>query len=99
MSDKEKKTILWISVFVIAIVITIIWGFLIKKDLFLLKTQLQQKKEPNAKDLQFKENLEELKKSLENVQQGISDIKIVTEKENAKNKRTKIIPSAKRRIE
>jgi len=98
MSDKEKKTIFWISVFVIAIVITIIWGFLIKKDLFLLKTQLQQKKEPNVKDLQFKENLEELKKSLENVQQGISDIKIVTEKENAKIKEQKLSPAQKEEL-
>ncbi|MBI4652854.1 hypothetical protein HY750_01220 [Candidatus Kuenenbacteria bacterium] len=89
LSNDKKKTILWLSVSIITVVIIIIWGFFLKKDLGALKIQLQQKKELSPKDLQFKKDLEELKKSLQNVQQGILNVKTTVEKENVKTEEQK----------
>ncbi|PKL72651.1 hypothetical protein CVV26_00045 [Candidatus Kuenenbacteria bacterium HGW-Kuenenbacteria-1] len=77
MIEEKKKIILWLSVSIITIIVIIIWGYFLKQKFLSLKIQ---KKEPTIQELQFKENLKDLKKSLENVKQNISDVKNINQK-------------------
>ncbi|MFH1838302.1 MAG: hypothetical protein ABH808_02300 [Candidatus Kuenenbacteria bacterium] len=82
MNEERKKLILWVSVFLITVIIVIVWGFSLKQNFSSLKIKSQQKKEIDPKNLEIKKNLEELKKSIENFKQGFSDVKTNLEKEN-----------------
>ncbi|MEK9130143.1 MAG: hypothetical protein AAB526_01985 [Patescibacteria group bacterium] len=79
MSEKKKEFILWVSVSIIAVIILIFWGVFLRQHFLSLK--LQPAKKISPENAQIKENLTELKKSLESVQQKISEIKTIEQKE------------------